>query len=107
MLTGSVPPRPAADPAAAHQPPLPFLPIGLGTTSTKPTAGPSNPRPPVYATRETLERLAAAYGGGLWPELGSWAVQDKEGRGRPEQGAISAKGLVEDVNKAVGVVFSP
>ena len=105
MLTGSVPPRPALP--SVHQPPLPALPIGLGTTSLKPTVGPAAPRPPVYATRETLERLAAAYGGGLWPELGSWAVQDKDGRGRPEKGAVSARGLVEDVNNAVGVVFSP
>lgn len=29
-------------------------------------------RIPVYGTQETLERLSAAYGGGLWPELGAW-----------------------------------
>ena len=61
----------------------------------------------MFATKETLHRLAAAYGGGLWPELGSWAVQDKEGRGRPEKGAVGAGGLVESVNKAAGVVFCP
>jgi hypothetical protein len=34
--------------------------------------GPSAPRPPVYGRRETLEKLAGAYTGGLWPELASW-----------------------------------
>ena len=105
MLTGSVPTR---VPRLSHpQPPLSAILEGSPPDVRRgPAKGPSIPRPPVYGTRETLERLAAAYGGGLWPELGSWAVQEA-GEGRPEKGALGVRGAVEEVNKAAGVIFSP
>ncbi|BEJ16385.1 hypothetical protein CspHIS471_0509900 [Cutaneotrichosporon sp. HIS471] len=41
------------------------------------TVPPVPARIPVYATQETLDNLAAAYGGGLWPELGAWATAEE------------------------------
>lgn len=41
------------------------------------TAPPVPARIPVYATQTTLDNLAAAYGGGLWPELGAWATPEE------------------------------
>ncbi|KLT45384.1 hypothetical protein CC85DRAFT_231499, partial [Cutaneotrichosporon oleaginosum] len=41
------------------------------------TVPPVPARIPVYATQETLDNLAAAYGGGLWPELGAWATPEE------------------------------
>lgn len=89
MLTGSIPPRPNLHP----QPPQAKSPLESETESRpsrqsqknkapQASNGPSGeedvkakpPRPPIYATRDTLERLAGAYGGGLWPELGTWAA---------------------------------
>ncbi|KAI9639197.1 uncharacterized protein MKK02DRAFT_39488 [Dioszegia hungarica] len=89
MLTGSLPPR------FASGPDLSSLPHAMAPTDLRSTAGPSAPRPPVYGTRETLERLASAYQGGLWPELASWA------------GEASQSGAVPDISKATGVVFTP
>ena len=69
MLTGSLPPKPT-------QPDLSSLPIAMAPMN--PTSG-AAPRPPVYGTKGTLETLASAYGGGLWPELGSWEKENKAG----------------------------
>ncbi|GMK55203.1 hypothetical protein CspeluHIS016_0202590 [Cutaneotrichosporon spelunceum] len=41
------------------------------------TAPPVPARIPVYAIQETLDNLAKAYGGGLWPELGAWATAEE------------------------------
>lgn len=90
MLSGSVPQRPARAP-----------PIG-GAELTPPsdnTAPPAPSRIPVYALKETLDNLAAAYGGGLWPELGEWAPEPERGRKRRK--------LIADQKAGVGAKFTP
>lgn len=102
MLSGSIPPRPRL--AEHYQAPL-ITPVISSNAESQPAATPvahpysssandaapppnTLPRPPVYGTRETLQRLAEAYDGGLWPELGCWSKdakaedEDKEEVGR-------------------------
>lgn len=79
---------------------------------------------PVFGTKETLERLSSAYGGGLWPELGHWASwqvterkqqEDKKEEDQKEGGRTRSKKrkaavLVEDVQpstSACGVALTP
>lgn len=91
MLSGSVPQRPARPPttgAAELTPP---------SDNSAPPPAPS--RIPVYALKETLDNLAAAYGGGLWPELGEWAPEPERGRKRRK--------LIADQKAGVGAKFTP
>ena len=115
MLSGSVPPRPTV--AKHAQPPIPpKIPVELelpyeGKGKAKNIA---KAVVPVFGTRETLERLGPAYGGGLWPELGHWASwkvteneqQDGKTRSRKRKAAV----LVEKVapaTSACGVALTP
>lgn len=50
----------------------------------------------------TLDNLAAAYGGGLWPELGAWASEPERGRG----GRLKKRKRHDD-DGGVGARFSP
>lgn len=87
LLSGSVPARPP-----------PVVPGGAKLLANDgASATPS--RIPVYALRETLDNLAAAYGGGLWPELGEWAPEPERGRKRRK--------LIEDKKAGVGAKFVP
>lgn len=52
--------------------------------------------------RETLDNLSAAYGGGLWPELGAWAAEPERGRG----GRLKKRLRLDD-DGGVGAKFSP
>jgi hypothetical protein len=115
MLSGSVPPRPTI--AKHPQPPIPpNIPLDL----TLPPKGKGRAKNeakavvPVFGTRETLERLASAYGGGLWPELGHWASwrvterKEDEGktRSRKRKAAVLAE-KVEPSTSACGVALTP
>lgn len=75
------------------------------------TPPPILPRPPVYGTRKTLERLAAAYGGGLWPELGTWAPEDaargKRRKLAEKRGSITGDSDQMGSGGGTGVVFTP
>ncbi|WWD17019.1 hypothetical protein CI109_101455 [Kwoniella shandongensis] len=94
MLSGSIPTRATVHP----QPPLP--------TSSDHPAVPSRPCPPIFGTRSTLEKLALAYGGQIWPEIAVWAPEKvdqdpKEGaRKRRRKGKVNGdddeEGSVED-----------
>ncbi|KAK4684208.1 hypothetical protein P7C73_g5988, partial [Tremellales sp. Uapishka_1] len=57
-------------------------------------------RTPVYATKETLSKLALAYGGTLWPELGKWEENGGKGRKRRKLGK-------EEPGNEPGVMFCP
>jgi hypothetical protein len=70
LLSGSVPPRPSI--ARHPQPPIPPKPAGIPKANKKATND-AKTCVPVFGTKETLDRLSSAYGGGLWPELGHWA----------------------------------
>lgn len=85
MLSGSIPPRHSAPRAAEDS-----------------TAPPVPARIPVYGTKATLDNLAAAYGGGLWPELGQWAAESEStfaGRRKRRK--------MEDECSGAGAKFSP
>ncbi|TXT09009.1 hypothetical protein VHUM_02483 [Vanrija humicola] len=94
MMSGSVPPR-IREPypsGHAHTP-------SSGTTPPIDICPPR--RIPVYARRETLDKLASAYGGGLWPELSTWASgQD------PSNGGKRKRRRVEEDLTGVGPMFS-
>ncbi|WVQ80159.1 hypothetical protein IAT38_002264 [Cryptococcus sp. DSM 104549] len=83
MLTGSFPRR--APPARQSSDSLtPAIPV---------TPSPS-PCPPVYGTRKTLEKLAVAYGGDIWPELAVWSsdqAADEGATGRRKRRKVGAK----------------
>lgn len=56
--------------------------------------------------RSTLDNLSAAYAGGLWPELGAWAVEPERGRsGRFRK--RKAMGDDDTQDNGVGAMFSP
>lgn len=122
MLSGSVPPRPTI--AKHPQPPIPpsipidtaLPPKGKGKAKNEAKAV-----VPVFGTKETLERLSSAYGGGLWPELGHWAswqvterkqpeIKKEEGEGKTRSKKRKATVLVEKVEPATsacGVALTP
>ena len=106
LLSGSVPPRPAASPSTNPLLTPPMTAKALGETPP-----PILPRPPVYGTRKTLERLAAAYGGGLWPELGTWAPEDaargKRRKLAEKRGSITGDSDQMGSGGGTGVVFTP
>lgn len=102
-MSGSVPPRP---PAVEHPQP----PLGTGSASTRSTKDKAQPesnaaqaRVPVYGTKETLERLSSAYGGGLWPELGHWATQEEEVGGQRKRRRL----VKPKTTDGCGVVLTP
>lgn len=72
LLSGSVPPRPSL--IEHPQPPL-HPSDDLIKPDRTARISKNNPKAivPVFGTKETLDRLSMAYGGGLWPELGHWA----------------------------------
>lgn len=81
MLSGSVPPRPPI--AAYAQPPItPISDQGVDEPKHGRERNAPQARVPVFGTKETLERLSLAYGGGLWPELGQWAPDSQHSAGR-------------------------
>jgi hypothetical protein len=65
----------------------------------------------VYGTRKTLERLAMAYGGELWPELGTWAPEDasrsKRRKLAEKRGSITGDSDQMGSGGGTGVVFTP
>ena len=74
LLSGSVPPRPTlVDSTQPNSPALNSNPFSSSAKHSMAPPPPSLPRTPVYATKETLQRLALVFGGDLWPELGTWA----------------------------------
>lgn len=84
MLSGSVPPR--------------HFPEGTEDETVPPVPS----RIPVYGTKATLDNLAEAYGGGLWPELGQWASESEIGwTGRRKRRRL------EDEGSGAGAKFSP
>lgn len=103
-MSGSVPPRPSA----IEHPQPPLGPAGVNLERDAKDEGiSSNPpqaRVPVYGTRETLERLSSAYGGGLWPELGHWAKEEEElgGGQRKRRRVVETK-----PTDGCGVVLTP
>jgi len=69
---------------------------------------PKDKRIPVYAMRSTLNNLSAAYAGGLWPELGAWAVEPERGRGGRLRKKRKVDGELEvEEDAGVGAMFSP
>lgn len=108
MLSGSVPPRPSL--AKHAQPPL--QPATDGPIDSNAEARDRNApqaRIPVFGTKETLERLSMAYGGGLWPELGQWAP-DKKASEEPVEGRRKRRKVEEhkpSTTHGCGVVLSP
>lgn len=52
------------------------MPVSMGPTDLTATSGPSAPRPPIYGTRETLEKLATVFKGDIWPELAAWESEE-------------------------------
>ena len=115
MLSGSVPPRPTI--AKHPQPPIPpKFPIDFALPYEGKGKAKNEAKSvvPVFGTRETLERLASAYGGGLWPELGHWAswrvTERKEDEGKTRSRKRKAAVLVENVEpstSACGVALTP
>lgn len=64
LLSGSIP---------AHPTPKTEIPSLEAPSSETGNASTSqSSRTPIYATTDTLRRLSLAYGGEIWPELGSW-----------------------------------
>jgi len=115
MLSGSVPPRPTI--ANHSQPPIPpKIPIDTNLPPKGSGKAPNEAKAvvPVFGTKETLERLASAYGGGLWPELGHWAswqvTERKQDEGKTRSKKRKAATLVEKVEPATnacGVALTP
>lgn len=92
LLSGSIPPR---QPLSQPEP--------GGKLAEQPM---KDTRIPVYAMRATLENLSKAYGGGLWPELGTWASEPERGRsGRLRKRRKTDK--EHDEGEGVGAMFSP
>ncbi|RXK39903.1 hypothetical protein M231_02837 [Tremella mesenterica] len=134
LLSGSVPSRipPPSHPITPLSPlPHSQTPIPEASTSSSPkqhlsksiphdnsqSITPTNPppriieveppppvRPPVYAIKHTLDKLAMAYGGDLWPQLGSWAQEElPENRKKRRKTSLAHTGP----NDGSGVIFSP
>lgn len=116
LLSGSVPPRPEI--ASHPQPPIP--PSATDTKVTYKSKGKAKNEAktcvPVFGTKETLERLASAYGGGLWPELGHWAnwqsdPDRKQTQGRTRGRKRKALDLVDEekdsIKNSCGVALTP
>ncbi|EIW65931.1 hypothetical protein TREMEDRAFT_35751 [Tremella mesenterica DSM 1558] len=60
-------------------------------------------RPPVYAIKHTLDKLAMAYGGDLWPQLGSWAQEElPENRKKRRKTSLAHTGP----NDGSGLIYS-
>jgi hypothetical protein len=98
MMSGSVPPRPSV---IEH--PQPPLGSADHTDDVKPESNAPQARVPVYGTKETLERLLSAYGGGLWPELGHWASTEEESGGRAKRRRL----VKPKTTDGCGVVLTP
>lgn len=90
MLSGSVPPRPTR----------------AEIQSGSAIKAPKDTRIPVYGMRPTLEKLSAAYAGGLWPELGAWAAEPERGRSGRLRKRRKVDGEPDD-DCGVGAMFSP
>lgn len=105
MMSGSVPPRPSV--AQHSQPPIASLSPVKAKLASSPEANAPQAQVPVFGTRETLERLSMAYGGGLWPELGHWAPEiAEEGAGEKRKRRKVSKGTPKTTD-GCGVVLSP
>jgi hypothetical protein len=111
MLSGSVPPRLLP----YHQTPPTPPPTSTGSTHILKVT-PAPPRPPIYGTKKTLDRLAKAYHGELWPELGMWAEErlgeDTDSKKSSSKGYSKGKGKRkrgegEEATGGAGVLFSP
>jgi hypothetical protein len=114
LLSGSLPPRPSrTSPGQATSEPSRDSETKTSTTSSeKGKAGNgTNDSVPVFGTRETLEKLAMAYGGGLWPELGHWHAGEQSVPRASTRGKKRKVDVVEEIEvppkEKIGVVLTP
>ena len=116
LLSGSVPPRPEI--ASHPQPPIPPSATDTKVTYRSKVKAKNEAKTcvPVFGTKETLERLSSAYGGGLWPELGHWAnwqsdPDRKQTQGRTRGRKRKALDLVDEdkdsIKNSCGVALTP